>query len=91
MSNIVIIFWRGGGRGGRKLQHNLFVWTEKEKWQFLVQFSEAILKFGLQTRNVKFQHNLFVCTELWENQTCLKEIVCVYSKSEDESRHRETI
>ena len=59
----------------------------KEKWQFLVRFSEAILKFGLQTRNIKLQHNLFVCTELWENQTCLKEIVCVYSKS----RHRETI
>ena len=58
-----------------KLQHNLFVWTElwenqtKEKWQFLVQFSEAILKFGLQTRYVKLQHNLFVWTELWENQT----------------------
>ena len=76
-----------------KVQHNLFLWTEmwqsqtKEKWQFLVRFSEVILKFGLQTRNVKLQHNLFVCTELWENQTCLKEIVCVYSKS----RHRETI
>ena len=44
-----------------KVQHNLFLWTEmwenqtKEKWQYLVRFSEAILKFGLQMRNIKLK------------------------------------
>ena len=44
----------------------------------------------------KLINNYLLCyinsvhSKLWENQTCLKEIVCVYSKSEEGSRHRET-
>ena len=37
-----------------------------------------------------FGQNCGKTKQVW-SKTCLKEIVCVYSKSEEESRHRETI